>query len=691
MSKFFKFTAICASVVCLFVFVFFATKQFNATAERPIFWVTIDENELKTIDSNGKFNFEVVEVRDGLAIIKADELQILDLSREMHHEYHKCSGFMSFDRYEQAVQSISETLSARTTENLVDYTINNASNVTPLLADVQEPTLRQVIVDLAAFPNRRYNQTSGTNSANWIKDKWTALAAGRSDVTVEFFTHPTATSPQPSIIMTIQGTTLPSEVVVIGGHQDSINTGGATLNAPGADDDASGIATITETIRVLMAKNFRPQRTVKFMAYAAEEVGLRGSNAIATDHQTRGVNVVGVMQLDMTNYKGSLVDIVLINDFTNAAQNQFIANLVTTYQPTLSVTNDAANGRCGYACSDHASWFNKGFPASMPFEARFASGISEDNPFIHSANDTLAQSGSNANHAVKFAKLALSYVGELAKGSIVSAAPTRARMDYDGDSKTDVSVFRPDNGNWYLNRSTAGFAAVAFGNATDKIVPADYDGDGKTDVAVFRDGNWYLNRSTAGFSAVSFGTAGDIPQPEDFDGDGKADIAVFRPSNGAWYLLKSTEGFAAVNFGIATDKPVAADYDGDNKADVAVYRNGNWYILQSQQGFKAVAFGTATDKPVAVDFDGDNKTDISVYRDGNWYQMRSTAGFAAVAFGNATDKPAAGDFDGDGKDDVAVFRPSNGTWYIINSSNGSLSFSSFGTSTDIPTTAAFQQ
>lgn len=598
---------------------------------------------------------------------------------------------MSFERYEEAVQSISETLSARTTDNLVDYTINNASNVTPLIADVQEPTLRQVIIDLAAFPNRRYNQASGTNSANWIKDKWTALAAGRSDVTVEFFTHPTATSPQPSIIMTIQGTTLPSEVVVIGGHQDSINGGGSTLSAPGADDDASGIATITETIRVLMAKNFRPQRTIKFMAYAAEEVGLRGSNAIATDHQTRAVNVVGVMQLDMTNYKGSLVDIVLINDFTNAAQNQFVANLVTTYQPTLSVTNDAANGRCGYACSDHASWHNKGFPASMPFEARFASGVSEDNPFIHTANDTLAQSGSNANHAVKFAKLALSYVGELAKGSIVSAAPNRARMDYDGDAKTDVSVFRPDNGNWYLNRSTAGFSAVSFGNATDKIVPADYDGDGKTDVAVFRDGNWYLNRSTAGFSAVSFGTAGDIPQPEDYDGDGKADIAVFRPSNGAWYLLKSTEGFTAVNFGLATDKPVAADYDGDNKADVAVYRNGNWYILQSQQGFKAVSFGTATDKPVAVDFDGDNKTDISVYRDGNWYQMRSTAGFAAVAFGNATDKPAAGDFDGDGKDDVAVFRPSNGVWYIINSSNGSLSFSSFGTSTDIPTTAAFQQ
>ncbi|HQU83353.1 MAG TPA: M20/M25/M40 family metallo-hydrolase [Pyrinomonadaceae bacterium] len=696
MSKYFKFTAIFAVLIAISAFVFFIGKSFNAAAEHPTYWVTIDENELKHLqtvapESGLNFNFSIGQKRENLAIIQADELQLLDISRLMHQEYHKCSGFMSFERYEDAVNSIEETLRANANSQAITYTIDNQTNVNPMLAETQETQIRQVIIDLAAFPNRRYNQTSGMNSAAWIKDKWTALAAGRSDISVQYFTHTASVSPQPSVIMTVQGTTLPNEVVVLGAHQDSINLSGQTLNAPGADDDASGIATLTETIRVMVAKNFRPQRTVKFMAYSAEEVGLRGSADIAANYQTNSVNVVGVMQLDMTNYKGSAVDIVLINDFTNAAQNTFVANLVTTYQPTLTVTNDAANGRCGYACSDHASWFNKGFATSMPFEARFASGVSEDNPYIHTLNDTLDKSNNNANHALKFAKLALSYVGELAKGSIVSAAPIRSRMDYDGDSKTDVSVFRPDTGNWYLNQSQGGFASVAFGQNGDKIVPADYDGDGKTDVAVFRNGNWYLNRSQAGFTAVSFGTAGDIPVPEDYDGDGKADVAVYRPSVGAWYLLKSTEGFAAINFGILTDKPVAADYDGDNKADVAVYRDGNWYILQSQQGFKAVAFGTATDKPVNVDFDGDNKADISVYRDGNWYQLRSTAGFNAVAFGTATDKPAVGDFDGDGKDDVAVYRPSNGVWYILNSSNGNLSFSAFGISTDIPTTAAYQQ
>ena len=145
------------------------------------------------------------------------------------------------------------------------------------------------------------------------------------------------------------------------------------------------------------------------MAYAAEEVGLRGSAAIAAAYRAANTNVVGVMQLDMTNYKGTQgFDIVLINDFTNAAQNQFVRDLITTYQPTLQVQSSP----CGYACSDHASWFNRSYPASFPFEAP----IGNDNPTIHTSSDTIAQSGSNANHALKFTKLGLSYVAELAKG-----------------------------------------------------------------------------------------------------------------------------------------------------------------------------------------------------------------------------------------------------------------------------------
>ena len=87
-----------------------------------------------------------------------------------------------------------------------------------------------------------------------------------------------------------------------------------------------------------------------------------------------------------------------------------------------------------------------------------------------------------------------------ASGSCLSertVVPTK--FDYDGDGKSDVSVFRPSNGAWYLNQSSAGFTGAAFGVSSDKIVPADYDGDGKTDIAVYRNGSWYLQRSQLGY------------------------------------------------------------------------------------------------------------------------------------------------------------------------------------------------
>jgi hypothetical protein len=271
-----------------------------------------------------------------------------------------------------------------------------------------------------------------------------------------------------------------------------------------------------------------------------------------------------------------------------------------------------------------------------------------------------------------------------------SVAARAKHADFDGDGKTDVSIFRPSSGSWFISNSSNNASTTSnFGLNTDSLAPEDYDGDGKTDIAVFRNGNWYIQRSRDGFTAVQFGQTDDKPQPGDYDGDGKADVAIFR--NGVWYIQQTRDGFRAAQFGLGTDKPVAADYDGDSKTDIAVYRNGVWYLLQSTSGFVGLQFGTSEDKPTIGDYDGDGKSDLAVWRPSNgvWYHRRSSdAAWRGISFGGSTDTPAPGDYDGDGKFDYAVFRASEGVWYIMQNANNAIRTQNWGTTGDVPIPAA---
>jgi hypothetical protein len=282
------------------------------------------------------------------------------------------------------------------------------------------------------------------------------------------------------------------------------------------------------------------------------------------------------------------------------------------------------------------------------------------------------------------------------------ASPTNAlhrQFDFDGDGKTDASVFRPSTGDWYLLGSTAGFSALHFGAPSDILVPADYTGDGKTDVAVFRpsSGIWYILRSEDNtFYGLVFGIDGDIPAPADYDGDGKADLAVYRPgAQGFWYLQQTTAGFTSVPFGVAEDKPAIGDFDGDGKADISVYRPslGNWYRLNSSdQSFYGVHFGSPGDMIVPGDYNGDGKTDVAIFRPSTsiWYILPSGATtFYGVGFGTTGDIPAPGDYDGDGKTDIAVYRPGPQSVFYVQQSTAGFNAIPWGLSEDRPTANAF--
>ncbi len=283
--------------------------------------------------------------------------------------------------------------------------------------------------------------------------------------------------------------------------------------------------------------------------------------------------------------------------------------------------------------------------------------------------------------------------------TVTASAPTgfRAPFDYDGDDKTDLSIFRPAPGEWwYQKSSTGGNAAAQFGASTDKTVPADFTGDNKTDFAFWRPstGQWFVLRSEDfSFFAFPFGTTGDTPLTGDFDGDGKADPTIFRPSTLTWFIQKSGGGTDIITFGATGDKPVLGDYDGDNKADIAIFRpvgtsGSEWWVRRSSNGTVfALGFGAATDKPVQGYFTADNKTDVAFWRPatGQWFVLRSEDfSFFAFPFGASGDVPVPGDYDGDDRFDAAVFRPSTNTWFIQRTTAGTL-IQAFGIAGDQPT------
>ncbi len=266
----------------------------------------------------------------------------------------------------------------------------------------------------------------------------------------------------------------------------------------------------------------------------------------------------------------------------------------------------------------------------------------------------------------------------------------KSRADYDGDGRTDLSIFRPSEGNWYIINSQAQINVIRWGVSGDTPVPGDYDGDGKADFGIFRPAadlspDFYLIKSNGYvISTFAWGEPGDKPVVGDYDGDGKDDVAVYRPTNNTWYAVKSSGGLDISVWGQAGDIAVPGKYDGDNKTDRAVYRNGQWLVSNSTGGTMVANWGESGDILVPADYDGDDRDDVAIWRpsNGTWYIRRSTnLNFDIIGWGQQGDIPAPGDFDGDGRDDPTVYR--NGVWYHVRSTLG-LAQSNWGVPGDIP-------
>ncbi|WP_298772763.1 M20/M25/M40 family metallo-hydrolase [uncultured Shewanella sp.] len=367
-------------------------------------WITTDADSLKLL-KRVNANVLVPSSPNNLQhkmVAKISEKEVLTLSELMHEEHQRCGGFTVHDSEAEAY-AVSQL-----PVHLLAFNpppINQADKVNAALPLLSSASLLASISTLSAFDNRYYNSTQGVSAAQWIGDTWSQLSSGESWASMSYYPH--AAWSQDSVILTLTGSEAPDDIIVIGGHLDSISNSGSgnNMQAPGADDNASGIATITEVIRVFMSQGIQPKRTIKFMGYAAEEVGLRGSGEIASQASTDNDNIIAVMQLDMTGYIGSTEDIIFMDDYTDSGLNSYLMSLVDTYLTGVSYGTDS----CGYGCSDHASWHNLGYPASMPFEAR----MNQYNRSIHTINDTEDKLDATGNHELNFAKLAMAFAIEL--------------------------------------------------------------------------------------------------------------------------------------------------------------------------------------------------------------------------------------------------------------------------------------
>ncbi len=390
--------------LCLFSAFSYAQEQ-----TQDMFFATMQSDDAKGLQLNHPNDIKILKSANGYSAVMLSD----KAAEELHHKVLVHGpGFIYENSAKNAMSAIENIakMSSKVHQKAA-FSITQEALVRQSLDLVNNMNIANQIQELEGYGTRYHTTNIARQAILDLKDKWEGIASGRNDVSVRIVEH-TSTA-MPSVIMTITGTEKPDEFVILGGHADS-TAGGNNSNAPGADDNASGIATITEAARVLFSMNFRPKRTIEFMAFAAEEVGLRGSKEIAEDYRNRNVNVVSYMQLDMTNYKGSTNDVYVSTDsYNDDTLNDFMIALLNYYNASGVHSITYGTSQCNYGCSDHYSWAQEGYAVTFPFEAKFG----EHNPNIHTTRDTFDRSPTpNATHAAKFAKLALEYLIEISNG-----------------------------------------------------------------------------------------------------------------------------------------------------------------------------------------------------------------------------------------------------------------------------------
>jgi hypothetical protein len=215
-------------------------------------------------------------------------------------------------------------------------------------------------------------------------------------------------------------------VYIVCAHYDSTSTRAKRMTiAPGADDNASGVAAVLEAARIL--SQYRFKRTLRFVTFAAEEQGLIGSNYYVSEARAAGTPIDGAINLDMIAWDSNGDDAMEIHAGTRSdsqALGTAFLNANTTYGISLSPQYITANA---VTASDHARFWNQGYPAIMATEDE-----GDFNPYYHSTSDTLDKL--DLPYATKFVRTTVATLADLAE-----VLPPGIRVEHSGPGAVMVS------------------------------------------------------------------------------------------------------------------------------------------------------------------------------------------------------------------------------------------------------------
>ena len=296
---------------------------------------------------------------------------------------------------------------ARLPQRNRDFPVVTEENpiIREMMDQVNQDSLQATVQHLQDYGGRFFNSEEAYAASNWVASRMEALGleVEQQDFSISSWvgSGPSA----PNVIGIQRGTLYPNTYVVCGSHFDSftwdVMYGGN--NAPGADDNATGVASVLESARIMTQYEF--EYSIIYCAFGAEEEGLFGSEAYASRCQQEGMDIIGYFNNDMNGYLYGEIHIDCIYPETVAPIGDYYMNVANVYFPELPVRHVNFNE----GDSDHTSFNNHGYMGIYPFE-----DYQNYSPYIHTTSDVIGTSVTSFAMSQRYCQMNIGCLAEIA-------------------------------------------------------------------------------------------------------------------------------------------------------------------------------------------------------------------------------------------------------------------------------------